>query len=178
VAGGNAGFGAVGHGARDQQVVIDKAEYYPIQRANGDNSSSAGEGEIYSTNWLTNIDAVIIFNCMVEYSDDDRLSLLLKAVSDGTRRALLTQLCQQGSSRVTDLATHYDMSLNAISKHIKVLEKAGLVTRTTSGRTHLIQADLGKVELMSTWLGSLKSIWALSLDKFDEVISDKKGENR
>jgi DNA-binding transcriptional ArsR family regulator len=115
---------------------------------------------------------------MVEYSEDDRLSMLLKAVGDGTRRALLTQLCQQGPSRVTDLATHYDMSLNAISKHIKVLEKAGLVTRTTSGRTHLIQADLGRVELMSTWLGSLKSIWALSLDKLDEVISDKKGENR
>jgi len=115
---------------------------------------------------------------MVEYSEDDELSTLLKAVSDGTRRALLTQLCQQGPSRVTDLANRYDMSLNAISKHIKVLEHAGLVTRTTRGRTHLIQAELGRVELMSTWLGSLKSIWALSLDKLDEVVSDKQGENR
>ncbi len=51
---------------------------------------------------------------MVEYINEERLSRLLKAVSDTTRRALLTQLCQQGATRVTDLATHYEMSLNAI----------------------------------------------------------------
>ena len=59
---------------------------------------------------------------MVEYRDADKLSRLLKAVSDPTRRSLLTQLSQQGSSRVTDLARHYDMSLNAIYKHNKVLD--------------------------------------------------------
>jgi DNA-binding transcriptional ArsR family regulator len=62
---------------------------------------------------------------------------LLKAVSDNTRRALLTQLCQQGASRVTDLANHYGMSLNAISRHIKVLEAAGLVSGEVRGRTRL-----------------------------------------
>ncbi|MEM7563768.1 MAG: metalloregulator ArsR/SmtB family transcription factor, partial [Pseudomonadota bacterium] len=82
---------------------------------------------------------------MVEQVKEEKLSRLLKAVSDTTRRALLTQLCQQGATRVTDLATHYDMSLNAISKHIKVLETAGLVKRTTIGRTHLIEADLSEV---------------------------------
>jgi DNA-binding transcriptional ArsR family regulator len=59
---------------------------------------------------------------MVEYSKDKVLSELLKAMSDTTRRALLTQLCQQGPLRVTVLANYYAMSLNAISKHIKVLE--------------------------------------------------------
>ncbi len=98
---------------------------------------------------------------MVEYIDNERLSRLLKAVSDTTRRALLTQLCQQGASRVTDLATHYDMSLNAISKHIKVLEGTELVKRTTIGRIHLIEADLNQVEIMSDWFASLKSIWTL-----------------
>jgi len=108
---------------------------------------------------------------MVEYIDNEKLSRLLKAVSDTTRRTLLTQLCQQGASRVTDLATHYDMSLNAISKHIKVLEAAGLVERTTMGRTHLIEAELGQVELMSNWLSSLQSVWALSLDKLEDVLN-------
>jgi len=108
---------------------------------------------------------------MVEYKQDETLSRLLKAVSDTTRRALLTQLCQQGATRVTDLAEHYDMSLNAISKHIKVLEQAGLVKRTTMGRIHLIEADLGQVEQMSDWFASLKSIWMLSLEKLEDVLN-------
>ena len=108
---------------------------------------------------------------MVEYDNDEKLSSLLKAVSDTTRRALLTQLCQQGATRVTDLADHYAMSLNAISKHIKVLEAAGLVKRTTMGRNHLIEAELDQVELMSDWFATLKSIWALSLDQLEDVLN-------
>ena len=111
---------------------------------------------------------------MVEQINEEKLSRLLKAVSDTTRRALLTQLCQQGATRVTDLATHYEMSLNAISKHIKVLESTGLVKRTTIGRTHLIEADLSEVDQLSEWFGSLKSVWALSLDKLDEIFSGEK----
>jgi DNA-binding transcriptional ArsR family regulator len=113
---------------------------------------------------------------MVEYDDNEQLSRLLKAVSDSTRRALLTQLCQQGESRVTDLANHYDISLNAISKHIKVLENAGLVSRKLRGRTHWIAADLQQTQVMSEWLASLQSIWALRLDKLDTLLN--KGENK
>ena len=112
-----------------------------------------------------------ILNHMVEYNNDKVLSDLLKAVSDTTRRALLTQLCQQGPSRVTDLANYYDMSLNAISKHIKVLEKAGLVSRKTIGRTHWIEADLKQVAIVENWFKALKSIWGLRLDKLDELMN-------
>ena len=66
---------------------------------------------------------------MVEYKSEDQLSEVLKATSDTTRRAILTTLVQEGPSRVTDLAAYFDMSLNAVSKHIKVLEAAGLVDR-------------------------------------------------
>jgi DNA-binding transcriptional ArsR family regulator len=113
---------------------------------------------------------------MVEYRDGEKLTTLLKAVSDPTRRALLTQLCQQGAGRVTDLANHYDMSLNAISKHIKVLETAGLVKRELLGRSHWIKADLGQTEVMTDWFDSLKSMWTLSLDKLDNVLN--KGDNK
>jgi DNA-binding transcriptional ArsR family regulator len=107
---------------------------------------------------------------MVENQDDNVLTEILKAVSDTTRRSLLTQLCQQGTSRVTDLAERYDMSLNAISKHIKVLEKAGLVARRTIGRTHWIEPKLERVRLVENWCKELKSIWALRLEKLDEIL--------
>ena len=109
---------------------------------------------------------------MVEHTNDKNLSRLLKAVSDTTRRSLLTQLCQQGVSRVTDLANYYDMSLNAISKHIKVLEKAELVTRKTIGRAHWIEADLEQIKIAENWFKELKSIWELRLDKLDELMKN------
>ncbi|NOQ79830.1 MAG: metalloregulator ArsR/SmtB family transcription factor [Gammaproteobacteria bacterium] len=108
---------------------------------------------------------------MVEYKNDKILTELLKAMSDTTRRSLLRQLCQQGSSRVTDLADYYDMSLNAVSKHIKILEKAGLVTRKTIGRTHWIEANLVQINIVDNWLKELKSIWELRLEKLDEVLN-------
>ena len=111
---------------------------------------------------------------MVEYNNDIELTVILKAMSDATRRRLLTQLCQQGASRVTELAEHYDMSLNAVSKHIKVLEKAELITRTTIGRTHLIAANLVHISLVENWLKELKSIWELRLDKLEEIIGENK----
>ena len=114
---------------------------------------------------------------MVEYTGDKNLTELLKAMSDTTRRALLTQLCQQGASRVTDLADYYDMSLNAISKHIKVLEKAELVTRETIGRTHWIEANIKRIGLAENWFKELKSIWELRLEKLDEIMKNGDAQN-
>ena len=110
--------------------------------------------------------------------NEKRLSILLKAVSDATRRSLLTLLCQQGKTRVTDLARVYDLSLNAVSKHIKVLEKAGLVNRETVGRTHWIKADLTQTSAIEDWFRSLKSIWVLRLDYLNELMTggDKNNE--
>lgn len=120
---------------------------------------------IYSPEWLNEM-------------NENKLSMLLKAVSDITRRSLLTLLCQQGKTRVTDLARVYDLSLNAVSKHIKVLEKAGLVQRETIGRTHWIMADLTQTSEIEDWFGSLKSIWALRLDSLNELMTggNKKNE--
>ena len=75
--------------------------------------------------------------------DDEKLSRILKAAGDTSRRRILTMLVQEGPLRVTELAAHFDISLNSVSKHIKVLEEAGLVTRRTVGRDHHIAADLG-----------------------------------
>ncbi|WP_096087673.1 ArsR/SmtB family transcription factor [Agaribacterium haliotis] len=107
---------------------------------------------------------------MVE-QDTQALSDLLKAVSDATRRSLLTYLSQHGPTRVTDLAALYDMSLNACSKHIKVLEKSGLVSRTTIGRSHLIEAKLGTIKPVQAWLDELSSIWELRLNKLNDILA-------
>ena len=102
---------------------------------------------------------------MVEYFQDDKLSETLKSMSDATRRSILTRLCQEGPCRVTDLAADYDMSLNAVSKHIKILEKGELVIRRTLGRTHMIEADLVRIRIVEEWLKGLKSVWELRLNK-------------
>lgn len=118
-----------------------------------------------------------ILNRMVEYKQEQKLSELLKAVSDTTRRSLLTRLCQQGTSRVTDLANYYDMSLNAVSKHIKILEKAGLVSRKTIGRAHWIEAELKQARVVEDWFEELKSIWELRLEKLDEILNNGDSDN-
>ena len=114
---------------------------------------------------------------MVEYENEIILSELFKAVSDTTRRSLLTQLCQQGPTRVTDLSDYYEMSLNAVSKHIKILEKSGLITRKKVGRTHWIEANLERVCIIEDWLKTLQSNWKASLDKLDELLINGANEN-
>jgi DNA-binding transcriptional ArsR family regulator len=114
---------------------------------------------------------------MVELTHEKALSEILKAVSDSTRRSLLTLLVQQGPTRVTDLASFFEMSLNAISKHIKVLEKAGLVTRKTQGRVHWIEANLEPVQKVEEWFSQLKSMWVLSLERLENLLTEEEHNN-
>lgn len=109
---------------------------------------------------------------MVEQIKEQQLSEILKAVSDPTRRSLLTTLVQDGPTRVTDLADQYDISLNAVSKHIKVLESAGLLTRKTIGRVHLIEANLAPVKEIEAWFEQLKSIWDLRLNNLEKILQE------
>lgn len=113
---------------------------------------------------------------MVDHLNEQQLSEILKAASDPTRRSILTTLVQEGATRVSDLAKHYDMSLNAVSKHIKVLESAGLITRRTLGRVHLIEANLAPVAEIDKWFQNLRSIWDLRLDKLENLLSEEKDD--
>ncbi|MBG6166194.1 DNA-binding transcriptional ArsR family regulator [Labrenzia sp. EL_195] len=111
---------------------------------------------------------------MVERKPDDQmLTAILKAVSDPRRRELLTLLVQHGPTRVTDLARHFDVSLNAVSKHIKVLEAAGLVRRRTEWREHLIEPDMGPVREIDRWFQDLRSIWTQRLDALDKILESE-----
>ena len=108
---------------------------------------------------------------MVEQQTYGDLTLILKAASDPTRRAILTLLVQHGPTRVTDLATHFDISLNSVSKHIKVLEGAGLVTRETAWREPLIAANLDPITEIDRWFGELRSIWDMRLEALDDALT-------
>lgn len=108
---------------------------------------------------------------MVEREETDRLSAILKAASDPTRRAILTLLVQHGATRVTDLAEHFDISLNSVSKHIKVLEGAGLVSRKTAWRERIIAAELGPISEIDRWFAELRSIWEMRLEALNETLA-------
>jgi DNA-binding transcriptional ArsR family regulator len=107
---------------------------------------------------------------MVE-RDDIALTSLLKAAADPIRRSILTLLAQNGPMRVTDLAQRFDVSLNSVSKHIKALESAGLVSRRTEWREHLIELKPDRIALIDQWFKELRSIWAMRLETLEIVIS-------
>ncbi len=109
---------------------------------------------------------------MVERKDPNALSAILKAASDPTRRQILTLLAQQGPMRVTDIAPRFEMSLNSVSKHIKVLENAGLVSRRTEWREHLIEVQMDPLSEIDQWFAGLRSIWALRLDALEAALKE------
>ncbi|MCK8463711.1 metalloregulator ArsR/SmtB family transcription factor [Aliiroseovarius sp. S1339] len=113
---------------------------------------------------------------MVERKDTGHLSVVLKATADPTRRAILTLLAQEGPLRVTDIARHFDMSLNAVSKHIKVLEAAGLATRRTEWREHLIEVQMAPLSEIDQWFAELRSIWALRLDALEAALKEDEND--
>lgn len=109
-------------------------------------------------------------------SRDANLDLVLGALSDRTRRELLARLAD-GAAMVTELAKPFDMSLPAVSKHLKVLEKAGLVDRTIDGRVH--RCSLNALPLMSVrkWLEHYEAFWGETLDALSEYVQRDRGSD-
>jgi DNA-binding transcriptional ArsR family regulator len=93
---------------------------------------------------------------------DRELDLLFGALADPTRRHLLARLAL-GPARITDLARPYRMSLPAVSKHLKILERAGLVGRTVDGRVHRMTLRGRRLEQVEVWLDPFRSFWAATL---------------
>ncbi|HEV7162540.1 MAG TPA: metalloregulator ArsR/SmtB family transcription factor [Solirubrobacteraceae bacterium] len=94
------------------------------------------------------------------------------ALAHPARRRLL-EILRQGEARVTALADAFTVSLATTSKHIKVLEAAGLVTRTVNGRDHVIALQPARLAEASAWLDSYRMFWESRLDKFAEALEEK-----
>jgi DNA-binding transcriptional ArsR family regulator len=83
----------------------------------------------------------------------------LVALADATRRAILLRL-SQGETRVTELAAPFEISLNSVSKHIRMLERAQLVRRRVAGREHWLSLDPDALEGLNLWLKKQRALWS------------------
>jgi DNA-binding transcriptional ArsR family regulator len=105
---------------------------------------------------------LLIVNQMVKYSNT--LNRTFAALADPTRRRILAHLAR-GDRRVTDLARPHAMSLPAVSKHLRVLEKAGLLRRRRYGRVHEMQLDAKPLKKAAQWVEEYRKFWEGSLDR-------------
>jgi len=111
---------------------------------------------------------LLIVNQMVKYSPTT-LNRTFAALADPTRRRLLAHLAR-GDRRVTDLARPHAMSLPAVSKHLRVLEKAGLLRRRRYGRVHEMQLDAKPLQQAAKWVEEYRKFWEGSLDRLAEYL--------
>jgi DNA-binding transcriptional ArsR family regulator len=102
-------------------------------------------------------------------SEIDALSAVFSALSDPTRRAMLARL-SQGEASVNELAAPFKMSLPAVSKHIKVLEKAGLLTKTINAQQRPCKIDGAQIKHAVDWMSQYKQLWEDRLDCLDALL--------
>jgi len=100
---------------------------------------------------------------------DARLDRTLVALADPTRRALLERL-SQGEARVTELAAPFSISLNSVSKHIRMLERAELVRRRVAGKEHLLSFNRAPLEEAAQWIESQRALWTRRLQALDDLL--------
>jgi DNA-binding transcriptional ArsR family regulator len=104
-----------------------------------------------------------MFNQMVKYPSS-RLNRTFAALADPTRRRMLEQLAR-GERCVTDLARPHSMSLPAVSKHLRVLEKAGLLRRRRYGRVHQLRLEAKPLKQAALWVEEYRKFWEESFDR-------------
>src|SRR6266545_8253451 len=102
--------------------------------------------------------------------DEDRLSETFAALASSTRRAILARLAEGGAT-VNELAEPFEMTLPAISKHIKVLERAGLVMRGRRAQYRPCALDAARLEEVSTWAEQYRPVWEARFDRMDEYLA-------
>ena len=111
----------------------------------------------------------------------DRLSTTFAALADPTRRAILARLAL-GEASVSDLAEPFDMSLPAVSKHLKVLERAGLIARGREAQWRPSRLEAGPLKDVADWLEHYRRFWEQSLDRLGDYLRElnakEKGKKR
>ena len=103
----------------------------------------------------------------------EALSTTLLAIADPTRRAILDRLAR-GPARITDVAAPFPMSLAAVSKHVKVLEHAGLVRRTRQGREHTLELEAAPLREVASWARQYEQYWNERLDRLEAYFTNRR----
>lgn len=101
-----------------------------------------------------------------------QLDTTLLALADPTRRRILAHL-SRGEARVTELAAPLPISLNAVSKHIKMLERAKLVRRRIEGRDHYLSIDPRPLDRAAKWIESQRAAWSQRLQRLDQILQEE-----
>jgi DNA-binding transcriptional ArsR family regulator len=101
----------------------------------------------------------------------DHLSVTFAALADPTRRAILARL-SQGEATVTELAKPFDLSLPGISKHLKVLQRAGLITQSRNAQWRPCRLEGGRFREASEWVGEYRRFWDESFQRLDDVLQN------
>ena len=115
---------------------------------------------------------------MVEYEDqEEALSATFRALADPSRRQVISLLREAGELRVGDMADAFSMSLNGVSKHVKVLEKVGLVSRRVDGREHWVSVRWEALQQPYEWLHFYHHFWSARLNALVDYVQTK-GEQR
>jgi DNA-binding transcriptional ArsR family regulator len=105
------------------------------------------------------------------------LDNVMSAVSDPTRRAILQRL-GKGPARVTDIAEPFAMSLPAISRHLKVVESAGLVRRARAGREHILELEAAPLREVQRWASQFEKFWNSRLDRLEKYFIARKEKSK
>jgi len=103
----------------------------------------------------------------------DHLSSTFAALADPTRRAILARLAT-GEAPVTELAKPFDMSMPAISKHLKVLERAGLIARSREAQWRPCRIEAGRLKEVAEWVEHYRRFWEASFDRLDDYLRELK----
>jgi len=107
----------------------------------------------------------------------DPLSATFAALADPTRRAILARL-SSGEASVTELAGPFDVSLPAISKHLKVLERAGLIARSRDAQFRPCRLDAGPLKEVSDWVEHYRRFWEQSFERLDDYLRELKAKEK
>lgn len=99
-----------------------------------------------------------------------KVTAVFAALADPTRRRILEQLCGHGEARATALARPFHISIPAISRHLRVLERARLIARRRKGRLHLIRARAAGLEEARRWMAHYAAAWDSAFDALDELL--------
>jgi DNA-binding transcriptional ArsR family regulator len=104
---------------------------------------------------------------------DDQLSYTFAALADPTRRAILARLAL-GETSVTELAEPFEMSMPAVSKHLKVLERAGLIARGRQAQSRPCRLEPGPLQEAASWIEEYRRFWEASLDRLEDYLRKMK----
>src|SRR5215475_15371817 len=114
---------------------------------------------------------------MTPVIDEDRLSETFAALASSTRRAILARLAE-GEANVNELAGPFDLTLPAISKHIKVLERAGLIVRSQRAQYRPCTLNPAPLEEISAWAEQYRPVWEARFDRMDDYLTELRSHRK